>query len=562
MASKLKIIVDYPCEVFCDYEHKGQAEPNSIFIIELRKGMYLLEFKVNNEVYESIDYTMDSNEQEDLLRVKLLTEIEFKEVFYDSKSRTLRDNDSDSHFCGDIFIRWNIADDKSKINYGYKKQCLTKKIPNCFNIIFEENSYDEDNSIYKVEYAIEFEPDIIPNKIKVDTTWLHCYYGDYYGKFVVYMDSVIKIVYIKNSKMTITKTIDNNAGFIYNIADKTTLTIKNEKFGIYDIIKNRVLCPNKYDELYRESVEYHGNIYHGFFDTDKYTVELNGKKGIVSSAGEQLMPCEYDAANPCSLGYILKKGLYWGISKNGEEPAEWYDDIFASYQTSYGVTHAHMFGKMRKTIENDDYPCSCILYLKKNDKYGFWNILGEQSKNLYDEIETNYVFGTSLSRLIKTRVGVKIGFIDCFGQEIIPCKYEEIFIARNENLSLALYCDYKFLVEYGIKTKFISDTEQAARESELYDANLPLGHLLGSHIGYHDTKYIAKVNGKYGVISVEGNKFISFEYDSIEDLGYGYFLVEKNGLYGILESDNKVIFPIKYTDSDKLKKESAYTLYY
>jgi hypothetical protein len=86
--------------------------------------------------------------------------------------------------------------------------------------------------------------------------------------------------------------------------------------------------------------------------------------------------------------------------------------------------------------------------------------------------------------------------------------------------------------------------------------------LLGSHIGYHDTRYIAKVNGKYGVSSIEGNKLISFDYNSIEDLGYGYFLVEKNGLYGILESDEKVIFPVKYTDSDKLKKESVYTLYY
>lgn len=31
MASRLKIIVDYPCEMFCDYEHKGQAKPNFIF---------------------------------------------------------------------------------------------------------------------------------------------------------------------------------------------------------------------------------------------------------------------------------------------------------------------------------------------------------------------------------------------------------------------------------------------------------------------------------------------------------------------------------------------------
>ena len=50
-----------------------------------------------------MDYTMDSNEQEDLLRIKLLTEIEFNKVFYDKTSRTLRDNDDDSHFRGDIF---------------------------------------------------------------------------------------------------------------------------------------------------------------------------------------------------------------------------------------------------------------------------------------------------------------------------------------------------------------------------------------------------------------------------------------------------------------------------
>lgn len=561
MESKLKIKVDYPCEVLCDFEHKGQAEPNSIFTIELRKGRYLLEFKVNNEIYESMDYTMDSNEQEDLLRIKLLTEIEFNKVFYDKTSRTLRDNDEDSHFCGDIFVRWSIAEDKSKINYGNKKQCLTKKIQNRFNIIFEENSYDEDNTIYKVEYGIEFETNIIPNRINVDTTWLHCHYGNYYGKFVVYMDSVIKIVYIKNSIITVTKSIDSNAGFVYNIADKTILTIKNGKFGIYDIINNRVLCPNKYEELYREGVEYHGDIYHGFFDTDKYTVELNGKKGIVSSSGEQLLPCEYESANPCSLGYILKKGLYWGISKKGEKPAEWYDDIFATYQTSYGVTHAHMFGETRNNIENDDYHCSCILYFKKNDKYGFWNILGEQSKNLYDEIETNYLFGTNLARLIKTRIGDKIGFIDCFGQEIIPCKYEEIFIARNENQSLALYCDYKFLVEYGIKTKFISDTEQAARKSELYDSNLPLGHLLGSHIGYHDTRFIAKVNGKYGVCTVEGKELISYVYDFIDGEPYDHFLVKKDGLYGILKSDKEIVFPIKYTDKEQLEKAFAWTLY-
>ena len=31
MGSILKILVDWPCEVYCDFELKGNAEPQSIF---------------------------------------------------------------------------------------------------------------------------------------------------------------------------------------------------------------------------------------------------------------------------------------------------------------------------------------------------------------------------------------------------------------------------------------------------------------------------------------------------------------------------------------------------
>ena len=71
MSSILKIIVDLQCNIYCDSEQVGEALPNSIFKMELRKGIYILEFKINGITIESKEYIMKSNNEEDLLRINL-----------------------------------------------------------------------------------------------------------------------------------------------------------------------------------------------------------------------------------------------------------------------------------------------------------------------------------------------------------------------------------------------------------------------------------------------------------------------------------------------------------
>ena len=39
MSSLLKIKVDIPCKIYCDYECLGEANPESFFKINLRKGI-------------------------------------------------------------------------------------------------------------------------------------------------------------------------------------------------------------------------------------------------------------------------------------------------------------------------------------------------------------------------------------------------------------------------------------------------------------------------------------------------------------------------------------------
>ena len=57
-----------------------------------------------------------------------------------------------------------------------------------------------------------------------------------------------------------------------------------EKMGVYDLIENRIIIPPVYDSI----ITYSDGV---------FTVELNGKKGYVDSAGKTIGKIEYDRVN-------------------------------------------------------------------------------------------------------------------------------------------------------------------------------------------------------------------------------------------------------------------------
>ena len=70
MYSILKILVDQRCQIYCDYEMKGEANPNSLFKIELRKGTYILEFKIGDNILTK-EFKIDTLNEEILLKISL-----------------------------------------------------------------------------------------------------------------------------------------------------------------------------------------------------------------------------------------------------------------------------------------------------------------------------------------------------------------------------------------------------------------------------------------------------------------------------------------------------------
>lgn len=560
MVSKLKILVDYPCEVFCDLEFKGQANPDSVFSLDLRRGTCYLEFKVDGVVQDKRDYYIDSEGEDYLLRISIASVVVFKNFHVSSKARIERSRENYHHcFMGKTFVKRLYDDEKHDIKWQqFAFSSLKSKPSSDFLIIFEDQAetYVEDSNEYETiecrfELLIKIDDGKSNQEVLIDSGLLVNYYNQWDGIVAVYVGNIVKLYYVEKSKVTKIKSINAEAGVLYSIDKSLALTIKKDRFGIYNIDKNITLCPNIYEELYVDLLNYHGDYLRYFISTDRYTVTLKGKRGIINCEGQELLPCVYDIANPCSLGYIVKKGDAWGLSKDGECPQEWYDDIFSTDLSGYGIVSGHVFSPTIETLLNDDFFAGCILYFKKKNKYGYWDVFGQQSKILYDKIETDHLFGRSLDRLIETCIGNRIGYIDCFGQEIIPCLFESIRFARCDEECLALYCDNKLFLNHGIITKNYS-----------YYLKEP------SNYNYYDFDFIAKFKGKYGVSTISGLILIPFEYDSIELLYADDFIVEKNSLFGIVRCDTEASFefllPIEYADVESLKKtyDQTYHTYY
>ena len=66
------------CSVRCDFQIVGDIQAGELFKLQLKKGCYILEFLVEDIVICSMDYTMETNDEEPLLRLNIKEQAEKK----------------------------------------------------------------------------------------------------------------------------------------------------------------------------------------------------------------------------------------------------------------------------------------------------------------------------------------------------------------------------------------------------------------------------------------------------------------------------------------------------
>lgn len=320
-----------------------------------------------------------------------------------------------------------------------------------------------------------------------------------------------------------------------------------------------------------------------------YHVIKNGKHGIYYISGKQCIPIEYDDIKRLYTNYWLttkdgKVGLCWS---NGNQifPTN-YKDISILRREEYGKYDFFIVKKDKYTILNSHgkaiFPTQYDEIRQHNDYYILENSSGTDclfnSGELVKGILVDYYVAPFLhqengqtKKYYDFKKDNLWGIIDGDGRIHIPALYQEHlrFVYNcNENLSLCLVANYKgkrgiinFKNEIVLPFKYnrIMETEIRNIFEIETTKGLQLFNLQSKRIitpSYYenctsDTNYIylSKAHFKTPFDPQKEQIILPWEYSTVYNIPGSYnFAVKKDGLFGVVNSENKVLVPFIYED--------------
>ena len=320
-----------------------------------------------------------------------------------------------------------------------------------------------------------------------------------------------------------------------------------------------------------------------------YHVIKNGKHGIYYKSGKQCIPIEYDDIKRLYTDYWLttkdgKVGLCWS---NGNQifPTN-YKDISILRREEYGKFDFFIVKKDKYTILNSHgkaiFPTQYDEIRQHNDYYILENSSGTDclfnSGELVKGILVDYYVAPFLhqengqtKKYYDFKKDNLWGIIDGDGRIHIPALYQEHlrFVYNcNENLSLCLVANYKgkrgiinFKNEIVLPFKYnrIMETEIRNIFEIETTKGLQLFNLQSKRIitpSYYenctsDTNYIylSKAHFKTPFDPQKEQIILPWEYSTVYNIpGSHNFAVKKDGLFGVVNSENKVLVPFIYED--------------
>lgn len=396
MSSILKILVDIQCLVYCDFEQVGEAFPDSILKIELRKGMYIIDFKKDNIILKSIKYKIESDDVDYLLEESLAN------IYIKERETKRRKEISDKEVTWiNVGDKWRIMSvDDYILNSATGESWID--LPNSYNLLpmGQHNDSDIDACGY-IPFNIggTLEKNDLKGSFISGGKW-GCL--DKSGKVVIQPLYSHK-VFFQNDQVTATYICRNFAGVINTSGEKVFSEFEHiypidEVLGYYEVSKqNKHGIINKYGDLLLPfsylKFGYHTSKAIWALDP------LSSKWGFIGYDSTIVLPFIYDKVNDAEDGYFVCKNERWGtVDLDGRVIVD----------TKYNIVTkvAKMYYNPNNQSGDSDYLYNCysivtIFNYHKGCKYGIVNTI----------FEKNFASPTA-----------KIAF-----KEIIPCKYDAIY---------------------------------------------------------------------------------------------------------------------------------------
>ena len=171
-----------------------------------------------------------------------------------------------------------------------------------------------------------------------------------------------------------------------------------------------------------------------------------------------------------------------------------------------------------------------VLKVEKDGKYGLINLDGKiiaqcEYDNIEVLVETSNVYLTTKEN--------KKGIVDNVGNIIIENKYDEI---------KALTTEYEngFIVKADGKYGVIGYDKNEKLEAK-YDE---IKNIYGNNM------YVAKIDGSWKVVDTEGNNFLEGQFDDIKSIQTDNVVISKNGKYGVISTNGDTKIEALYDNID------------
>jgi len=502
----------YENEKYGVIDSKGNiiVEPKyeSIDIPNPSKAVFVVYYNYNEEKGDYETQVINDKNEKILTEYSYVSALMFKEtntnVPYEKSVLTYKENDK----YGIINFEGQKITDAiydSIESLLYKEGCLLVKQNDKYGII---------NIKGKEVIKIEYDSIVADGYYDEETKYKNA--GFIVGKR---QDEGYRYGYINNKGKLLLEVVYNELHRITEITNQDNVYLLAFKNGLAGVYKDEEQILK---HIY-EDIEYNSQ-------NNLFVVQKSSKQGVVDDIGNKILDIEYD--------YIMISGNKINSKK---------DDIIRIYDI-YGNQQTEHNSSTVLVAESQNY----FITINSEDKFGVTDATGKVLiENNYSYIE--YAFE---DYFIVTKDD-KVGIIDSLGNIKIDFIYNVIQKIENTKVLQAILTDnvtelynnkLEKIVELsnpsikveGEYIKVLTDTQKQyfdkdgkALENKDIFKNLPL-------ISYEE-------NGKYGFKDINSNIKIEAIYDMVTELNsYGFAAIKKDGKWGVIDSQGKVIVEPSY----------------
>lgn len=406
MSSILKILVDIQCLVYCDFEEVGEAFPNSILKIELRKGIYIIDFKKDNISLKSIKYKIKTDNEDYLLEESLTN------IYTKKKETKKRKEISEKNVLWiNVGGNWRIMSvDNDILNSVAMKSWID--LPNSYNLLPMGQHRDPDID------ACGYIPFNIGGTLMEDDLTGFFISGGTWGCLdksgkVLIQPIYSRKVFFYNDQVASTYINGIFSGVINQFGEKSfaefdSVLPVDEVVGYYDVSQqNKHGIVNKHGEfilpLNYLSFGYHTSKVIWAQDT------LSKKWGLLRFDATIVLPFIYDNINKAEDGFFVCKNEKWGtVNLDGKVIVD------TKYQIITKISKCYYNPSNPSAYEDLDY-----LY----NNYSIVVLGNNYEGYKYGIVNTHFVKHFSSQT-------ITIAF-----KEIIPCKYDAIYSKGGKHYS-------------------------------------------------------------------------------------------------------------------------------